>query len=548
MLPAILLSHPAPPSADLVLTNGNIYTVADQMPHASALAVRKGKIIFVGSNAGAAKFIGAQTKRIDLQGLTVVPGLTDSHYHLAGVGEREVTLNLEGTTSLQDFLQKVKTRVDAAKRGAWVTGRGWMETFWTPQEFPTRYDLDKVSPDNPVFLTRGDGHGAVANSKALELAGITKDTANPFGGEIVRDSKTGEPTGMLLDNAHGLIERLIPATTVDELQHALQLGVERSLKLGWCEVHIPGNSWAEKDAIRDLYRRGKIKMRIYDAISVNEAQRLFSHGTSKGEFDNHFTMRSIKIYADGALGSRGAALLKPYSDAPTSGFLTAKEAEVLPILRSALRNGVQVMFHAIGDKGNRTVLDWYEKAMRSVPRNEWKVKDPRWRIEHSQNVDPADVPRFKNLGVIPSMQPSHAISDLHFAPKRLGMERLANAYAWKRFLNQGSIICGGSDAPVERGEPMIEFYAAVARRDLKGFSGPGWHPEQAVTRLEALKMFTEWAAYAAFEEREKGTIEVGKLADFTVLSADIMKIPFQLIPKTTCKMALVGGEVVYDGR
>ena len=258
-------------------------------------------------------------------------------------------------------------------------------------------------------------------------------------------------------------------------------------------------------------------------------------------------MRALKLYADGSLGSRSAALLQPYSDKPdTSGFLTIKEEDLQPLLAAALRKGIQIETHAIGDRGNRFILDQYEKAMNAVPRAEWKIQKPRWRIEHSQIVNPADIPRFAKLGVIPSMQASHAIGDLHFAPSRLGINRLAGAYAWQSFIKSGSIVPGGSDAPVERGEPMIEFYAAVARKDMKGFSGEGWHPEEAVTREQALKMFTVWPAYAAFEEALRGSIEIGKLADFTVLSADIMKIPEMEILKTRCMMTVIGGEIVYE--
>jgi len=260
------------------------------------------------------------------------------------------------------------------------------------------------------------------------------------------------------------------------------------------------------------------------------------------------TVRGLKFYADGALGSKGAALLAPYSDYNSSGFMSMKKEEVMPIWKEALRQGVQIWTHAIGDRANRTVLDWYEEAMKAVPPNARKVKDPRWRIEHSQIVSDADVPRFHQLGVIPSMQPSHAIGDLLFAPSRLGMDRLKEGYRWQDFLNAGSIIPGGSDAPVEQGNPMIEFYAAVARRDLKGYSGPGWHPEEAVSREDALRMFTLWPAYAAFEEKDKGSLEVGKVADMTVLSADIMKIPFDQIPTTHALMTIIGGEVVYRAK
>jgi predicted amidohydrolase YtcJ len=539
----------APETADVVFMNGNIYTVNERQPHAQAVAVKAGKFIFVGSNADVKAYEGKGTRIVDLKGNTVVPGMTDSHYHLAGVGAREMNLNLEGTTSLEAFLAKVKERVDKAKLGEWVTGRGWIETFWKPQTFPTRWDVDKISPNNPVYLTRGDGHASIANSAALKAAGIDKNTPNPFGGEFLKDPKTGELTGMLIDSAQGRVGSHIPRGDKDESEQALLIGIKRSLELGWCEVQIPGNGSAEVELIKKLFGEGKIKLRIYDAVSGPgpAAQKLLSDGPIIGAFDNHFTVRGIKAYMDGALGSRGAALLEPYSDAPTtSGFFTTKEDALLPMFIEALRQGIQVETHAIGDRGNRTILDLYEKAFKAVPTEQRKVREPRWRVEHAQIVDPVDIPRFAKLGVIPSMQPSHAIGDLFFAPARLGIKRLEGAYAWQSFIRSGSIVPGGSDAPVERGEPMIEFYAAIARKDQKGYSGEGWHPEQAVSREQALKMFTIWAAYAAFEEKLKGSIEVGKLADMTVLSADIMKIPALEILKTRCLKTVIGGDVAYE--
>jgi predicted amidohydrolase YtcJ len=539
---------PEPETADVVFTNGNIYTVNERQPHAEGLAVKDGRIVFVGSNEDLKKYQGAATRVVDLKGHTVVPGMTDAHYHLMGVGFREMTLNLEGTTSLEDFLMKVKARVDKAKPGEWVTGRGWIETFWKPPAFPTRQELDRIAPKNPVLLRRADGHAAVVNSAALKIAGITRKTPSPFGGEISKD-KSGEPNGMLLDNAQSLVAKNIPQPIAADYEQALLLGVERSIKLGWCEIQDPGGDYSEVDLYKRLYEQGKIKLRIYKAVygPTQDSARLLREGPTIGAYDHRFTLRTIKVVFDGALGSRGAALLEPYSDKPdTSGFLREKPEELLPMFKEALRQGIQVQTHAIGDRTNRTILDLYEQAFNAVPLNQRKIQNPRWRVEHAQIVNPVDIPRFAKLGVIPSMQPSHAIGDLHFAPARLGIKRLAGAYAWRSFIKSGVVVPGGSDAPVERGEPMIEFYAAVARKDLKGFSGEGWHPEEAVSREQALKMFTIWAAYAAFEENLKGSIEPGKLADLTVLSADIMKIPEPEILKTECLMTIIGGEVVYE--
>src|SRR5262245_59053839 len=536
--------------AELVLKNGNVYTVSDAQPKAEAIAVRYGRIVFVGSNAEVKKYEGKKgTRVIDLKGQTVVPGLADAHYHFSGVGLREMTLNLEGTTSLDDFLVKVKARVDKGKPGEWVTGRGWIETFWKPQTFPSRGDLDKIAPNNPVFLTRADGHGAVANSAALKIAGIDKNTENPFGGEIMKDKQSGEPSGMLLDRAKDLIGRHIPPSTNADKEQALILADKRSTALGWTQVHDAGVGYDQIEMVKKLYSEGKMKIRLYEAIRgpSADAQRLLREGAQVGLYDGRLTIRTIKITIDGALGSKGAALLENYADHDTNGFLTFKEEQVMPTLELALKKSIQVETHAIGDRANRTILDWYEKAFNNVPMIERMDRaDPRWRVEHAQIVHPDDIPRFAKLKIIPSMQPSHAIGDLHFAPSRLGVKRLAGAYAWQTFIKQGNVIAGGSDAPVERGEPMIEFYAAVARKDQKGFSGEGWHPEEAVTREQALKMFTIWAAFAAFEEKSRGSIEPGKLADLTILSADIMKIPEMDILKTRCVMTVVNGEVVWE--
>jgi predicted amidohydrolase YtcJ len=552
VLSVILLSlaptQPRSTPADIVFQNGNVYTANDRTPKAQAVAIKADRIVYVGTTSGAQKFVGNNTRVVDLHGNTVLPGFADAHQHLSGVGFREMTLNLENTTSLDDLLAKLKARVDQAKPGEWVTGRGWIETHWQPPVFPTRWDLDKVSPNNPVILGRADGHGAVANSAAFKIAGIDKETANPFGGEISKD-KSGEPNGMLLDAAQGLVRRRVPPTTREDSERAVVLGVKRNIELGWTQVQDAGGSYDEVEIFKKLYASGAIKLRIYKAVygPGANANRLISEGPIIGDFQNRLTVRTIKVVSDGALGSRGAALLGPYSDKPdTSGFLTVKTEDLRPMLAGALRKGIQVETHAIGDKANRFILDEYETALKSVPRAERKVADPRWRVEHAQIVNPSDIPRFVKLGIIPSMQPSHAIGDLFFAPSRLGIDRLKGAYAWESFIKSGVVVPGGSDAPVERGEPMIEFYAAVARKDQKGFSTTGWHPEEAVTRAQALKMFTLWPAYAAFEEKLRGTIEVEKLGDLTILSADIMTIPELEILRTQCVMTVINGEIVFE--
>ena len=533
--------------ADLVFKNGRVYTANDRSPRAEAVALKADKIVFVGSNDAASRLVGPNTRVVDLKGATVLPGLTDAHVHLSGVGAREMNLNLEGTNTLEDFLARVKARVDQARPGQWVTGRGWIETFWKPPVFPTRQDLDRIAPNNPVYLTRADGHASIANSAALRLAGIIRTTAAPDGGAINKDPQ-GEPTGMLIDRAQGLVSRLVPAASDAELDEQILRGAQREVELGWTQIHEAGSGWATVERMRRLYRDGRLKLRVYQSIRGpgRDVDTLIARGAAIGEFGGRLTIRTIKVTIDGALGSRGAALLAPYSDDPkNTGLITADTVAFKAMLLGALRNGIQVETHAIGDRGNRLMLDLYEQAMQAVPPQQRKVAEPRWRDEHTQIVSPVDIPRFKQLGIIPSMQPSHAIGDLHFAPARLGQDRLKGAYAWQSFLKLGLPVAGGSDAPVERGEPLIEFYAAVARRDLQGRSGEGWHPEERVTRPQALKMFTLWPAFAAFEETLRGTIEVGKLGDLTILDQDIMEVPAADILKTKTLYTVIAGEIVY---
>ncbi|MDZ4672906.1 MAG: amidohydrolase [Gemmatimonadota bacterium] len=543
MLAGCATSEPA----DLVFQNGVVYTADEAMPNAEAVAIKDGMVLFVGTNASAARYIGDATEVIDLAGATVLPGLVDAHVHLTGIGQREMNLNLEGLNSLEAFLAKVKERIDQTAAGEWVVGRGWIETFWSPAVFPTRQDLDRIAPAHPVVLTRADGHASIANSMALRLAGVTRATRAPSGGAINIDAG-GEPTGMLIDAAQGLVRRLVPATTDADLDRAVELGADREVRLGWVQVHDAHGSLAEVDRMRRLYGEERIKLRIYKAISgpSADADSLIQLGPSIDEFNGRFTVRTIKAVMDGALGSRGAALLQPYSDDPTtSGLITTDTTRLAPMLVAALRAGIQVETHAIGDRGNRLLLDMYQAAMTAVPAAERPTPDPRWRNEHAQIVDPADLPRFKELGIIASMQPSHAIGDLHFVPARIGLDRVAGAYAWQTLMSQGVPVAGGSDAPVERGEPMIEFYAAVARKDVRGFSGEGWHPEQALTRAQALRMFTYWPAFAAFEEDRRGMITAGKWADLTILDKDIMQVPEPEILTAKTLFTVINGEIAF---
>ena len=535
-------------AGSLLLVNGNIHTGNDRQPRAEAVIATDGRIVFVGSSSEARERAPRDAQLVDLKGVTVVPGFTDAHAHLAGIGQRELAFDLEGTTSVADLLARLKQRAASTRAGEWISGRGWIESRWTPPAFPSRADLDAVVADRPVVLERADGHAVVANSLALKLAGIDRTTANPSGGEILKD-RQGEPTGMLIDRATDLVARLIPPLSETEQLRQLEVGADRSVRVGWTQLQIAGNTLAEVEQLCALYAQGRIKLRLYDAVGGPgaDADQLIEKGPSGIQCSDRLVVRSIKLYIDGALGSRGAALLAPYSDSPaSSGLLVNSEEELYRLLIGALRKGIQVETHAIGDRGNRLMLDLYERAFAAVPVPHRAVAEPRWRIEHAQVLHPDDIPRFAKLGVIASMQPSHAISDLYFAPSRLGPERVAGAYAWRSVLDAGAIIAAGSDAPVERGEPMIEFYAAVERRSLDGFADTNWHREQRVTRAEALKMLTLSPAYAAFQEKERGSIEVGKLADLTVLSADIMQIPAPEILKTSVVMTIIGGEIAYS--
>jgi hypothetical protein len=468
---------------------------------------------------------------------------------LAGIGFRELSFNLEHTASLTDFKKQLRERAKQGRPGDWLTGRGWIESRWTPAAFPTRADLDQVVNDRPVVLERADGHALVANSVALKRAGIDRRTPDPPGGKILMDPATGEPTGMLIDNAMDLVQRLAPSAADQDVLKALEAGAQRSVKFGWTQLQIAGNSFHEVDLLCKLYAEGRIALRLYDAIygPGPDVRRLLTEGPSINRCGGKLTVRSIKLYIDGALGSRGAALLEPYSDSPSSRGLLVNDPDVLyPILTQALKRGLQVETHAIGDRGNRIMLDLYERAFASVPLKDRPVAQPRWRIEHAQILDPVDIPRFARLSIIASMQPSHEISDMFFAPARLGVARLAGAYAWRSLLDSGAVVVAGSDAPVEKGDPRVEFYAAVARRSLDGVSEAALHPEQRVSRDQALKMLSIWPAYAAFQEKERGSIEVGKQADFTVLSDDIMSVPEPAILRTHVVMTIIGGEIVYN--
>ena len=534
-------------SADVVLINSTIYTLNDSAPSAQALAFLGDTLVFVGSNALSKEYQCNDAKVIDLKGSYVYPGFVDSHAHLKGIGHRENSLNLQGIDSLKEMLTTVEIFSNGIQPGEWVVGRGWIEKVWPEKRFPTRYELDRFSSDKPVILERADGHAVVVNSLALELAGISSESNDPHGGRIEKD-KNGEPTGMLIDKATSLVEKLIPKTTKQEDKRDLKAGIDSNVSLGWTQVQIAGGTFSDIEILEEIKKEGNLLQRVYFAVSAGKPAETLLRLGPKLDPENMLTVRGIKLYADGALGSRGAALLEKYDDQDTTGLLIFTKEETLPVLEEALKKGIQIQTHAIGDKGNRITLDWYQEAFNSIVDEERKVIDPRWRIEHSQIITKEDQIRFRDMEIIASMQPSHAIGDLHFAPSRLGMQRVGNGYVWRNLIDLGVVVAGGSDAPVEIGDPRIEFYAAIARKDLDGFYDRGWHLEQAVTREEALKMFTIWPAFAAFQEDVNGTIEVGKLADLTIFSKDIMKVPEEEILEAQVIMTIVNGKIVFEDK
>ncbi len=454
---------------------------------------------------------------------------------MRGIGERELSLNLEGSRSAAEAAGRVKEYLAARKPAGPVWGRGWIETGWPEGRFMNRADIDAFSAGRPVLLVRADGHALVANTAALKAAGIDESTKAPAGGQILK-GPDGKLTGMLVDNAMSLVRKLQRPPTEADRRAAFDAAFKVEAAYGWTGVHAMSVDWKDVGLLESLNAEGKTPLRVYNAVDADQAGPLFARGP-RATKDGRITTRAIKLYEDGALGSRGAALFEPYADAPgTTGLVRTPPETMRAVMTKAKAAGIQVASHAIGDRGNANVLDLYAAQ---------GVDGLRWRIEHSQIVRPVDIPRFAKLGVIASMQPSHAIGDLHFAPARLGEQRLNGAYAWETFLKSGAVVVGGSDAPVERGDALIEFYAAVARKDLKGFSAPDWHPEEALSRAEALKLFTSSAAYARFAEDELGTIEPGKRADLSAFSVDLMTAPEAEIPKGHAVLTIVDGKVVY---
>ena len=544
LLVALLLAGSAATAQaqDLLIRGGTIYTGVESAPTAEVVVVRAGRIVYVGDAPDADH--APDLEIIDLEGATLFPGFTDGHAHLDGIGWRELTLNLEGSASIAEAMARLTAWADSHPDGP-IVGRGWIETHWPEARFLTAADLDAAAPGRVVLLSRADGHAVVASSAALAAAGVTADTAAPSGGEILKD-EAGRPTGLLVDAAEQLVAALAPQADPAALREAYRAGFRVEAEYGWTGLHFMSAPWRDVPLMEDMAEAGEAPIRVYNSVTPDGAAALIAGGP-RSVADGRVITRAIKYYADGALGSRGAALFEPYADRPdTTGLMQISEQEIVPLYQAALRGGIQVATHAIGDRGNASVAEWYQQALAGVaPSDRPNGADVRWRIEHAQILRPSDYHWFVDLPIIASMQPSHAIGDLHFAPARLGDSRLDGAYAWHSLVDLGVVVVGGSDAPVERGAPLIEFYAAVARRDLQGFQGPDWRPDEAVDRLTALKMFTLWPAYASFREDELGTIEVGKRADFTAFSVDLMTAPVEDIPRGEATLTIVDGVVVY---
>ncbi len=527
-------------SAVTIYTGGPIYTALDEAPTVEAVAVADGNIVATGALSDVEETAGDGAEIFDLAGAAMYPGFVDSHVHLLGIGLRELELNLETVASIEALVAIVDESVQNAGEGDLVYGRGWIETDWPEGRAPTRDDLDPASPNNPVVLGRADGHAMVLNSAALDAAGVTQSTPDPEGGRIERDAD-GRATGVLVDRAMDLAAPLLTAPNEDRKREAYAEASNVYAAYGWTGVHNMSVSAENVPLMETSSEDGALRLRVYNAVEPEDLDWLIDSGHRENANGRVLT-RSVKLYIDGALGSRGALLSKPYSDRPdTRGLLLMQKNYALDHYARALAADIQVTTHAIGDNGNKTLLDWYEEIFADNP----DAADLRWRNEHAQILHTEDIPRFAELGVIPSMQPSHAIGDYFFVPDRLGPDRLDGAYAWRSLIDAGAIIAGGSDAPVERGDPRIEFYAAVARRGLNGYQDENWRPGEAVTRAEALKMFTVWPAHTSFQENILGTIEPGKRADFTVFSRDIMTIPENDILSVETVMTVIDGETVF---
>ncbi|MFC1564342.1 amidohydrolase [candidate division KSB1 bacterium] len=537
-------------TADLVLKNGKIATVDEDFSIKEAAAVKGDKIIFTGSDAEIEKYIGNNTEVIDLEGSLALPGLIDAHAHLHSLGNEIANLNVTGSISFQQIIDRVADRVRTAEPGEWIIGGRWDQNDWEDKLFPVHDALSRISPDNPVYLRRIDGNAAFANAKALEIAGIDKDTPDPFGGVIHR-KPSGEASGVLINRAMNLVLAHIPQESEAQLESKFIKAVESCLSVGLTGVHEAGIGDKHLKLYRKLIDEGRLDLRVYGMLGdENEPEPegdLVSYFRQRkiDEYGNHFlSVRSIKLYFDGALGSRGAAFYEPYSDdSENTGLLRVTPDYIYRVSKAALEVGMGVNTHCIGIRGNRLCLDSYEKALQENP-----SVDHRFRIEHAQIIRDEDIEKFKDLGVIPAMQPTHCTSDMYFVETRVGEDRARGAYAWRSFIDAGMIIPCGSDFPVESNNPMFGIYAAVTRQDKEAYPEGGWYPEQRMTIEEAVKGFTIWAAYGAYQELVLGSIETGKYADFTVLDTDILTVEPEEILTAKTLYTIVGGKIRYRAR
>lgn len=530
---------------DMILTGGTILTMDKYLPPSEALAIVDGRILAVGREEEILPLANRRTKRIDLQGAVVVPGLMDSHLHLIGFGQSLDQLQLVGTSSAEEIAGLVAARAAELPPGTWIQAQGWDQNDWDTQAFPTRQVLDQVAPDHPVILSRVDGHAIWTNSRALTLAGITAGTPNPQGGVILKD-ESGDPTGVLIDNAASLVRSVVPPPTRDDTRAWLLAAVQQLNQVGLTEIHDPGVDGATLEVIRELVDEGNFNLRYYGMLDGSDEELLERH-LSKGPVINYggrLTVRTVKFYLDGALGSRGAALLSPYSDDPRNRGLIRTSPDVLEALViQTLRFGFQPAIHAIGDRANRLALDIYERV---TP--QFEGQDFRPRIEHAQVIAARDIRRFARLGVIAAMQPSHATSDMYWAEDRLGPRRVRSAYIWQRLLDAGVTIAGGSDSPVESANPLLQLYAARTRQDTTGWPEDGWYPDQKMGGLDALRTLTTWSAYAAIEESSRGKVFPGYDADLTVLSKNpVIGDPQELL-STDVLMTVLAGQIVWFNR
>ena len=532
-------ADPAPATdAGTIFRGALVYTAWDETPRRAAILVKGGTVAFVGNEAEA-RAAAPAAKVVDLAGAVLVPGLTDAHGHLRSLGTLRRMIDCRGLPK-DEILLRVRALAASAAPGTWIRGRAWDQNRWSDTSFPTAADLEAAAPKTPVVLARVDGHAIWVNAAALKAAGVTKATPDPPGGRIER-LKDGSPAGVFVDNAMALILDAIPAPGPDEARKDFVAGLEACAKAGLTGVgEASGSSLADVAILEKLAKKGKLPVRVYATVGPKDLDAALARGPVS---EGRLTVRALKIVADGALGSRGAALLADYSDAPGNRGLdvTAPE-EVERLAAKAFRGGFQVWTHAIGDRANRITLDAYEKSLSSV-----HPVDPRPRIEHAQVLAPGDAARFAKIGVIASMQPTHATSDWPWAEARLGKERVKGSYAWRTLLKAGARLAGGSDFPVESEEPLLGIYAAVTRQETTGKPPGGWRMEEALTRAEALRLFTADNAYAEFAEKRRGRIEPGFDADFTVLDRDVFSAatPASEIPKATVRMTVVGGEIVY---